>query len=176
MARRRKPKYGFHITTPIAAVILLLIVFVSLGYFILETIPGLPPDNSRVLREMKERRAVWRERRPESIRYVVDRDCDCASESRRPYVATETGGQKLAEFPVSVESDDGEQLQAPQDPIWIDDTFAVISSADIQNHAVSARFHPELGFPVEIIIRHKPDSTDTIATYEIRDIEILDYR
>ena len=176
MARNRKPKYGFQITTPIAAVILLLIVFVSLGYFFIETIPGLPPDNSVVMRELEDNRSIWRERRPGSIRYVIDRDCDCASESKRPYVATETGSQRWATFPVPVESDDGKQLVAPHDPIWIDDTFALISSADIQNQAVSARFHPELGIPVEIVIRQKPDSADTIATYEIRDIEILDYR
>ena len=176
MARNRKPRYGFQITTPIAAVILLLIVFVSLGYFFVETIPGLPPDNSRVLQEMEERRAVWHERRPGRMRYVVDRDCDCASESNRPYIATESGRQRRAEFPVSVESDDGEQLQAPHDPVWIDDMFALISTADVQNQAVSARFHPEFGFPVEVVIRQKPDSTDTIAIYEIRDFENLDYR
>ena len=176
MGRSRKPKYGLYITTPIAAVILLLIVFVSLGYFFLETIPGLPPDNSQVLREMENSRAIWQARRPGSFRYVVDRDCDCASESKRPYVVSETGGQQQAVFPVPVESDDGRQLHAPNDPIWIDDTFALISSADIQNQAVSARFHPELGFPVEIIIRQKPYTADTIATYEIRDFEILGYR
>ena len=176
MARKRKPVYGFHITTPIAAVVLLMIVFVSLGYFFLETISGLPQDNGHVSQQLEANLAIWRGRRPASFRYVVDRDCDCPRETRQPYVVTEVGQERQASFPVPVESDDGKQLQGPTDPIWIDDTFTLIATAEAQNQAVTARFHPELAVPVEIIIRQNAESVDTIATYEIRDIEILDYR
>jgi hypothetical protein len=176
MARNRTPDYGFQITTPIAAVILLLIVFVSLGYFFIETIPGLPPDNGVVLKSAEENSRVWSAGRPAAFRYVVDRDCECASEEKRPYVVTERGSERQAVFPVPVEADDGTLLTEPADPVWIDDTFGLLEAADLQNQVVSARFNAEFGFPMSFTIRQNSSSADTITTYEIRDFEILEYR
>lgn len=173
MARKYKIGSGFHIITPIAAVILLLIVFVSVGYFVIETIPAVPPDNSEVLRRLETSRSLWARKRPVAFRYVVERDCSCADEIRRPYIVTEQSGQRRAEYPIPVESAGGAQLREPTEPAWLDDVFERIAEADAQSLAVTARFDSSFGFPSRVIIRRGAEADEIVEEYEIRDFEVL---
>jgi len=176
MARRQRKGGGFQITTPIAAVILLLILFVSVGYFVVETIPDLPPDNSEVLAELKRHRDLWARERPAGFRYVVDRECDCADDVKRPYTVTESGGKRQAEYPIPVEAASGEQLLAPSEPVWLDDIFQRIDDADAEKLAVTARFDASFGFPTQVVIRRAGESGEIVEEYEIRDFEITYYQ
>jgi hypothetical protein len=176
VARKYKIGSGFHITTPIAAVILLLILFVSVGYFVVETIPALPPDNSEVLGRLEAGRSLWARERPAAFRYVVERDCSCADEIRRPYIVTEQSGQRRAEYPIPVESTSGVQLREPTDPVWLDDVFDRIVEADAESLAVTARFDSSFGFPSRAVIRRGGEAEEIVEEYEIRDFEVLYHR
>ena len=172
MARSWKPKTGSQVTTPIAVLILLLILFVSTGYFYFETVPGLPPDNRDVLQRVADAEQLWSEQRPSRFRYVVDRDCDCDRETRQSYVATEANGVRSAEYPIPVESADGQQLIAPREPVYIDELFESVRSADAESRAVTARFDAAYGFPINVVI-HAESGID--ERYDIRDFERLHF-
>ena len=173
MARRKRKVSGFQIATPIAAVILLLILFVSAGYFVVATISDLPPDNSEVLAQLRKNRDLWAREKPAGFRYVVDRDCDCADDVNRPYTVTEIGGDRQAEYPITVEAATGEQLMAPVDPVWLEDLFQRIIDADAGELVVSARFDAALGFPSQVVIRRSGEAGEIVEEYEIRDFEII---
>lgn len=173
MARRRRQGTGFQITTAIAAVLLLLILFVSVGYFVVETIPALPPDNRAVLGELEENRRLWSRQRPGAFRYVLDRDCVCADEVGRPYIVTERHGEREARYPVPVESASGAQLKNPSDPVWLDDIFERIVTADADGLVVSVRFDPSFGFPSRVVLSRGGEADEIVEEYELRDFEVL---
>jgi len=172
MARSWKPKTPPQVTTPIAVLILLLILFVSAGYFFFMTDADLPPDNSEALAELEASRALWASRRPPAFRYVVDRDCDCSDETRRPYLATVGDATREARFPVPVDGEDGRLLTAPMQPVWIDDLFDLILSADAEGKAIAARFDTTWGFPSRVEIADGADDASP-DVYEVRDFEVV---
>jgi hypothetical protein len=76
-------------TTLIAGVFLLLILFISVGYFFLIPPPDEPPQVSTLVSELQENQRAWEDSRPLSYRYVVERSCYCSREYVTPYIATE---------------------------------------------------------------------------------------
>jgi hypothetical protein len=163
-------------TTLIAVVLLLLILFVSVGYFFLIPQPGEPPHQSTLIRALQQNQSVWENSRPLSYRYVVQRSCYCSKEYVTPYIVTEESGRKTAEFLVSVETGTGEFLSEPPEPVWISDIFGELTKAiesEVQP-VVEVIYDGRYGYPASVDIQYP--QPDTNMRYDIRDFEVLEYR
>ena len=114
---RRKPLAGiYQLTTFLALVLLLLILFISAAYFFVIPTPEETPGNGDALAEVTANRGTWAAQRPASFRYVVDRDCYCDPAFVEPYIATEERGSKSAAFVIEIESASGDFISSPPDP------------------------------------------------------------
>lgn len=174
---RRKPLAGiYQLTTFLALVLLLLILFISAAYFFMIPAPEKAAGDGDVLTEFAARRSAWESRRPASFRYVVDRDCYCSPAFVEPYVATEERGSKSAAFLIEIESATGEFISKPPDPVWIDDLFALIEQSVRDDMVVEIEYDKDLGFPVSILVRPDPTPPDSVYRIEVRDFEIIEYR
>ena len=155
----------FQPTTLIAGALLLLILFVTAGYFF-----WLIPATTGGLPDPVERHAArWKANTPEAYRYVVRRSCDCARDVLAPYVVTVSGGETTFAFPIPVEAPGGGFRDAPADPDTIADVFAAIRRASVAGNDASAGYDRRFGFPVAVTIR-SPSGT---LGWEIRDFEVL---
>jgi hypothetical protein len=174
---RRKPLAGiYQLTTFLALVLLLLILFISAAYFFMIPAPQDSQGHGDVLAEFAARRSTWESQRPVSFRYVVDRDCYCGPAFMAPYVATEERGSKSAAFPIEIESVNGEFISMPPDPVWIDDLFGLIEQSVRDEMVVEIDYDKDLGYPVSILVRPDPAPPDSVYRIEIRDFEIIEYR
>ncbi len=166
----------YHSTTLIAVALLLLILFVSVGYFFLIPIQENTTEPTAAIGELEQNRDSWARERPLSFRYVVQRTCYCSREHVTPYVVTDRQGQRSAAFIASVESASGEFLDAPSDPIWISDIFNLTAEAIESNDGavIEVSFDRRFGYPQNVIINgRQPDSN---MRYEIRDFEVIEPR
>ena len=165
MSRRDRPRGTFQPTTLIAGALLLLILFVSAGYFFW-LIPGGASDD---VDPVDRHEARWTDSKPLAYRYVVRRSCDCPRDVLEPYVVTVSNGRTSFAFPIPVESMDGGFIDVPPAPESIADIFAAIRGAAADRADVSAGYDRQLGFPVAVTIR---DGGNTRG-WEIRDFEVL---
>lgn len=166
----------FQSTTLIAVAMLLLILFVSAGYMMLIPAEQEQRADAGTAAELQRNRTLWEQNKPRSFRYTVDRSCFCSAEITTPFVATEERGLRQAAFRTEVESSIGEFLDAPEQPIWIDDIFAEIDEAVASDldPAIEVRYDPDLGFPLVTDIRYP--MPDAYFKYEVEDFEVLEYR
>ena len=165
MSKFYRPKTSYQITSHITVVLILLIVFVAVGYFFVLAKPGEEAGRAARLEELDTARARWDDRRPAAYRYVVDRACSCPDEDSRAYTVTVRSGERVARFPIPVESLDGTLIEAPPRPLSIADVFAIAARSIGEGEAVEFRFDPEFGFPEYLSLR----SGDT---FEVRDFEV----
>lgn len=171
---RKLPRKGvYQPSTHLAAVVLVLIVFVSAGAVLLLTATDERQDTEALLDELAASRALWAGRRPDAFRYVVERDCACPAEDSAAYIATERFGVQSAEFRLPVESGSGEFLSAPPRPIWIDDVFALVEAALQAEEAVTVRYDANRGYPTYAAIGDDADAGVIGRRYSVRDFEIL---
>jgi hypothetical protein len=174
---RRKPLAGiYQLTTFLALVLLLLILFISAAYFFLIPAPEKPSGQGDLLAELATNRSTWESERPASYRYVVDRDCYCGPAYVEAYVATEQRGSRSAAFTIEIETATGEFISAPPGPVWIDDLFDLIEQSIRDEKAVDVEYHEDLGFPVSIITHPEPPPPDSVYRVQVRDFEVLEYR
>ena len=174
---RKKPLAGiYQLTTFLALVLLLLILFISAAYFFMIPAPEEAPGQEDLLAELTIQRSAWKSGQPESFRYVVDRDCNCDPGYVEPYVATEERGNKSAAFVIEIESATGEFISTPPRPVWIDDLFSLIEQSVRDEKQVVVTYDKELGFPVSILVRPDPAPPDSVYRVEVRDFEITEYR
>lgn len=166
MSRNYRPDGRYQVTSHIAVILLVLILFVSVGYFFFLTKPDEQARRGEVMAEYEAAAARWASERPRRFQYVLDRTCDCPAEDDRPFVAIELDGQRTAEFPIPVESVSGELLPAPPRPLWIDDIFGIIVRALRSGAVIDVRYDQALGYPESVVIG--PDEQ-----YEIRDFELV---
>ena len=165
MSRRDRPRGTFQVTTLIAGALLLLILFVTAGYFFW-LVPG---DGSRGVEPAERHEARWREAEPAAYRYVVRRRCDCPRDRLAAYVVTVDRGETTFAFPIPVEADGGGFLDAPVDPDAIANIFAAIDLASASGHEVSAGYDRQYGFPVAVTIATAAGARG----WEVRDFEVL---
>ncbi|MEO1201202.1 MAG: DUF6174 domain-containing protein [Pseudomonadota bacterium] len=166
MKRGKRQRLPFQVTTLIAGALLLLILFVSAGYFFWLMPVDDGADGPSVVAGHYER---WREREPEAYRYVVRRSCDCAREFLAAYTVTVRDGVTTHRFPIPVEAGSGGFLESPPEPDTIDDVFAAIAEATEAGRDVTAGYDRELGFPVAVMIRDRRGNRG----WELRDFETL---
>ena len=174
---RKRPLAGiYQITTFLAVVLLLLILFVSTAYFFVIPTPDEPSGQASILAELEAKRGTWKSGRPASFRYVVDRDCYCDAAYLEPYVATEGEGGKSAAFLIEIESATGDFISTPPDPVWIDDLFDLVEQSIREEKQVEVRYDKEFGFPGSVLVHPDPRSRDSEYRVEVRDFETLEYR
>ena len=166
MSRHYKPDGRYQVTSHVAAILLILILFVSVGYYFFLAKPDEGARRAGMMAEYEAAAALWATERPSRYRYTVDRACDCPAEDDRSYVVTEIDGRRTAEFPIPVESVSGELIPAPPRPLWIDDIFGIIVRAIRSGTVIDVRYDQALGYPefVEVGIDEQ---------YEIRDFELV---
>ena len=158
---RRKPLAGiYQLTTFLALVLLLLILFISAAYFFVIPTPEEAPGHGDALAEVTARRDIWIAQRPASFRYVVDRDCYCDPAYAEPYIATEERGSKSATFVIEIESASGE----------------FIERSLLDEMVVEVEYDKDLGHPVSIQVHPDPPPPDSMYRVEVRDFEIIEYR
>jgi hypothetical protein len=174
---RKKPLAGiYQLTTFLALVLLLLILFISAAYFFMIPAPDKTPAHEDLLEKLSASRNTWESGRPASFRYVVDRDCYCDPAYVEPYVANEERGSKSAAFVIEIESSTGEFISAPPKPVWIDDLFDLIEQSVGDEERVEVEYDKDLGFPVSILVHPDASPPDSVYRVEIRDFEITEYR
>ncbi len=174
---RRKPLAGiYQITTFLALVLLLLILFISAAYFFMIPAPETPSGQGDVLAELATRRSTWEAKRPAAYRYVVDRDCYCERTYTEPYVATQDGDSRFAAFTVEVESASGGFISTPPGALWIDDLFDLVEQSVREEKHVAVRYDNTFGYPVSIVVRPDAAPPDSVLRVEVRDFETLEYR
>jgi hypothetical protein len=148
MKHRAPRKPGFQPTALIAGVLLLLVVFVSVGYFFFLASSGLSPGQQAALAQLLDRRDEWRTKRPPAFRYEIERECECPLDYIEPFT--------VIEYP-----DD------PENQAWIDEYFGRLEEAIDGGGDVTVRFDPRFSFPTDFRIADE-------QTY-IRDFEVLEY-
>ena len=175
MAHRELRRGVFQTTTIIAVALLLLILFVTVAYFF--TIPGEQRgDQSRQsLTALQEQRAIWEQRRPAAFRYVVERRCACADALREPYVATETRGERRAEYRRPAQSREGVPGMEPPGPVWINDLFEIAERSLEDGGQVDIAFDARFSYPASLRIEDDSESGGLPIEYEVIDFEVLDY-
>lgn len=174
---RKKPLAGiYQLTTFLALVLLLLILFVSAAYFFYIPAPGEASGERDMLAELRDQRSAWHARRPAAFRYVVDRDCDCERAYVEPYVATEGSGGRTAAFTIEIETESGEFIAVPPDPAWIDDLFELVEQSLREQKHVDVAYDKEFGFPGSVLVEPAPRSPASVYRVTVRDFETLEYR
>ena len=175
MPQQKWRKGVYQSTTHLAVALLLLIIFVSVGYFFTISESQLPQQQSEILDELQTNRDTWSSRRPLSFRYVVKRSCFCLEEHIEPYVATEDHGDKTAEFRSYVQTRTGDVLTSPPAPVWIEDLFGLVEQAASENDEIRVIYDPRFGYPSLVDINRGRQLEDANYRYEIRDFEVLEY-
>ena len=136
-----KPRTKYQVTNHFAVLLVLLIIFVSVGYFLLLGKPEETAANMEALDQLSEARVRWSENAPENYRYVVDRTCDCPPEVGAAYSVSVSPTGRLASFPIPLESASGAMLDAPQNPVWIEDLFALVERSLQSGSALNTTYH-----------------------------------
>lgn len=173
MKHRSRPKSIYQITTYLAAVILLLIMFVLGGFFLLVPDPGGVEQHTKLIEQLVANRQQWRDRRPAEFRYVVDRDCVCDERLRRPYVATEHGTMRSAEYLVNVGQEPLEGGRTPPEVAWIADLFDAIEQAASRSELDQVSYDARFGYPTVVVIT--PGEEIRRREFRIRDFEVIVY-
>ncbi|MGI9270818.1 MAG: DUF6174 domain-containing protein [Woeseiaceae bacterium] len=148
MKHRSWRKTGFQPTSLIAAVLLLLVVFVCVAYFFFLSTPHLSAELNASLVELQVRRDEWLEKRPPAYRYVVQRECDCPLDYIEPFTVFE-------------------YLDEPDRESWIDESFEALETAMQSGNDVSVRYDPRYSYPNDY-------SIDDEQTF-VRDFDVLRY-
>lgn len=132
MKHRSGRKTGFQPTFLIAGVLLLLILFVSAGYFFFLHQAGLSQDQESALTELHERRAEWEDERPPAFHYEVERPADDTS----PFTVVE-------------------DLDQPDNRALIDEFFVRIEKAMLAGEPVSVSYDARFGYPNDFTIANE---------------------
>ncbi len=148
MKHRSERSSSFQPTLLIAGVLLVLILFITGGYFFFLNQPGLSVEQEAALAELSERRAEWESERPPAFRYEVERQCECPLDYTEPFTVVE-------------------YLDEPDNQAWIEGFFDRIEMTLRAGEPVSVSYDARFGFPNDFTIANE----DTF----VRDFEVLRY-
>lgn len=148
MKHRSERKPVFQPTSLIAGVLLLLILFVSAGYFFFLYQAGLSPEQESALTELRDRRAEWEDERPLAFRYVIQRQCECPLDYTEPFTVVE-------------------YLDEADNRAWIDEFFTLLEDTMLAGEPVSVSYDARFGYPNDFTIGNE-------ETF-VRDFEVLQY-
>lgn len=173
MKHRPGRRGKFQITTLLAVVALLVIVFLTSAYFVFTSPPSVSEAHAQAIAELRRQKETWESARPAAFRYVVERDCICPNTFTMPYDAVEGRGSKTARFPDLTLARFDDDTAVPDDPVWIGDVFDLVEAALGRGDQITVRYDSRFGYPNDV---------DKIATTDrekyrlfIRDFEVLEY-
>lgn len=173
--KHRPAKKGVpQITTFMAVLLLLFIVFVSVGYFFTIPEPGADPRRAAMRGQLDRSRSLWDARRPAAFRYDVARHCFCTAEYRRPYSVTESAGSPVFAFASPLAPGGDPNDGAPPEPLGIAGLFGLIDDSLSSAAAVDVAFDPGYGFPTRIVL-DRTDAADDELRIEVYDFEVIEY-
>lgn len=164
MSRKYPLEGRYQVTSHIAVILLVMILFVSVGYYFFLAKPDEQAMRLDLMAEFEANVALWDRERPARFAYSVDRTCDCPAEDGRPYEVRNIDGRREARFAIPVEASTGISIAAPPRPLWIDDIFGIIERALRSGSIIEVRYDQALGYPRFVIIAPNEQ-------YEIRDFE-----
>lgn len=175
MQHRPWKKTGFQPTTLIAIVVLVVILFISVGYFFV--IPNLDAarKQDQLLAELQTNEERWRANRPVSFQYVVDRDCICTEAYREPYMAIHAGDSVTVRYIALLDTDGPDGSGTPPDPVNVDGLFAAAADIVVGQGDVEVTFDPRFGYPSTLRIDRPGRANGGDVTITIRDFEVIKY-
>ena len=138
----------------LAGVILLIVLFASAAF--LYTVPDSSESAAGVLTEWQEAQSTWAENRPSTVRYRVERICECRDDERRPYLVEDRDGRLDARLPVPIYSSSGEATTVPPRVFGIDDLFKKIGDAIDEGVEFEVRYDTTFGYPRRLVIGVSP--------------------
>ena len=156
MKHRDWRKARYQPTSLVAIVLLMLIIFVSVGYFFSIPEPGQSAHEQMLLMELHANKQAWEEKRPPAYRFVVQRSCDCPLEERQPFAVSE----------------DLDSMSPGKG--WLDDLFVTIEAALGNSAQVAVSYDPRFNYPSSIRISY-PDAPGEWLQTTVRDFEVLRY-
>jgi hypothetical protein len=176
MQHRPWRRTGFQATTLIAVALLLLILFVTAGYFFTLATPGTMPVRDGLQSAFERNAELWDGRRPDAFEYVVERSCFCAPDYRQPYRVRESGSERSARYASPLAPDAREYRGSPPEPVWIEDLFSLVERAIAEADTVEVGYDPAWGFPTSISIDWSQQAADEEQRFSVRDFRVLEYR
>lgn len=174
--KHRPPKKGsYQVTTFIAVLLLLFIVFVSVGYFFMIAEPKIDPQRTELRDQFERNRGLWASRRPIAFQYHVSRRCNCADDFQRPYRVTEGRGAPLVDYVSPLETASPGAGTVPPEPLRIAQLFDLIATELDSAHALDVSFDPAFGFPTRIDLDPSPAVDDELGI-AVYDFQVIEYR
>jgi len=175
MQHRPRKKTRFQATTLIAGVVVILILFISVGYFF--TITERPPDGEQqqVLAALRSNNELWQINRPASYNYIVERDCVCPAEYTRPYAVTVDRGVRTASYVLTTDEAVVGATKNPPEAVWLDDLFMIATRSAARHDKVDVIFDPRFGYPSSVTINSTNTAIGRFAAYRVRDFEVIEY-
>ena len=166
-----KPKPSFQVATLLAGVVLLMIVFVSVGYFF-TIVDGTPPKDL-VIAELEQRQAQWQAAEPASYAYTVDRECYCDALYREPFTVTVEPGLISFRYSRKFEKPNLDQALSPPEPVTIDDLFQLLYNAAEHADSLSVSYDSNFGYPETIRIDWREAQADEEQYFTVRDFRAM---
>ena len=170
MPGRMTPKGTFQTTSLIAVAVLLLILFVTAGWFLIIPAENESDTNSAHTDALHDNRALWLEQRPPAYSYVIDRDCACDQYHSEPYRAMELTDGKSATFPTHALEKLGDRNAMPGNPVWISDVFRAIEVAISNGTLDEVDYDYTLGHPTLVRI-HSNDAGTNWLEIRVQDFQ-----
>lgn len=160
---KAKPKRwpGFHIFTLLAGVVLLMVLFVSVGYFY--TLSDTTDITAPRLDELRAKQREWLAKKPPAFRYEVRRDCRCDEAFRAPYIVTEDGPDISFRYSRNLENPN----TVLPEPLTIDEVFALAEDALENADSTIVLYDALLAFPQTLDIDWSADDADDELRIEI---------
>lgn len=175
MQHRPWKKTGFQPTTLIAVVVLVVILFIYVGYFFV--IPNLDAvhKQDQILADLQMNEERWQANRPFSFQYVIERDCVCTEAYKEPYLAIHVGESLTLRYVALLDTDGPPGSGVPPDPVNVDDLFDAAAEIVKGPGDIEVTFDPRFGYPSTLEIDRPGKVGGGDVTISVRDFEVIEY-
>ena len=174
MKHRPARKTGYQLTNFIAVLLLLFIVFVSVGYFFMIGEPGRDPRQTELHGELERNLLLWEARRPAAFSYRVVRHCSCTADYRRPYRVDDGDAGPRFAYASPLDGGPAGVDGAPPEPLRIADLFKIIEEAIDDAESIDVSFDPAFGFPTRVDVERSAAADDELGV-EVYDFVVVEY-
>lgn len=175
MKHRPARKASYQLINFIAILLLMFIVFVSVGYFFMIDTSKPDPRHAGLRDELGRNLELWESRRPAAYSYRIARRCDCGPDHLRPYRVTEDGDEPRFEYASPLAGGPDGVDGSPPEPLRIADLFGLVGSSLGRGEAIEVSYDPAFGFPTRLVL-DGPAAAGGELTVDVYDFEVSEYR
>lgn len=175
MKHRPARKTSYQLTNFIAVLLLLFIVFVSVGYFFMVDTSSTDPRRAELRAEFDRNLELWESRRPAAYSYHVARRCACGADHLRPYRVSARGDQARFAYASPLAGGPADVEGTPPEPMRIADLFRVVDDFLDQAESIEVSYDPAFGFPTRLVLDRTAAIDDELRV-DVYDFEISEYR